>query len=441
MTHEKVDPQSAEAWSDKGSAFQDLGKYDEALKAYDKAIEIDPHYAEAWNNKGTALCSQGKHDEAIQAFDKAIELNPQFAASWSNKSAALYGQGKYGEALKACDKAIEINPQYASSWTKKGAALYGQGKFDEALKAYDKAIELNPQMAEAWGNKGAALYRQGKYDEALKAYDKAIEINPQDAETLSSKNVILEKIGNSKKPKVIDNKELLTRSESVEFDKCPACKTGRLLVTNKKKFLGIITHHDVICNNSGCNMKLSDQQVKEFMSKWEHQKNIAIDIWLTGIRRGQGFPINNNPPILLKKNEKAIFTIPNISLSENMSVRTGSYSGGRVRVAKGVSIGGGTFQSKSHEELAKLDNGTLTLTNQRIVFVGKTHSSDIPLKKIVSIEPYKNAIVVGKEGRARAQQFTGTNNSSLNIMVGGRTWAIPIYGAIIKIMIEGLTAS
>ena len=49
-------------------------KYDEAIEACDKAIEMDPHYAVAWNNKGIALYNQHKYDEAIQACDKAIEM-------------------------------------------------------------------------------------------------------------------------------------------------------------------------------------------------------------------------------------------------------------------------------------------------------------------------------------------------------------------------------
>ncbi len=43
------------AWNNKGIALKDLGKYEEAIQAYDKAIEIKPDYHLAWNNKGIAL--------------------------------------------------------------------------------------------------------------------------------------------------------------------------------------------------------------------------------------------------------------------------------------------------------------------------------------------------------------------------------------------------
>jgi tetratricopeptide (TPR) repeat protein len=57
--------------------YIDLNKSDEAIKAFDKAIEINPQNSKAWNNKGLLLSNLNKSDEAIKAFDKAIEINPQ----------------------------------------------------------------------------------------------------------------------------------------------------------------------------------------------------------------------------------------------------------------------------------------------------------------------------------------------------------------------------
>lgn len=51
-----------------------MGKKDEAIQAYDKAIELDPKYAYPWNGKGNALKSLGHTAEANAAFKKAKEL-------------------------------------------------------------------------------------------------------------------------------------------------------------------------------------------------------------------------------------------------------------------------------------------------------------------------------------------------------------------------------
>src|SRR5208283_5560541 len=77
--------QSSNAWVQEGSVLTNSGKYTEAIKAYDKAIEINPQDADAWNGKGVILDELGKYDEAIKAYDKAIEIDPRYFEAWTNK--------------------------------------------------------------------------------------------------------------------------------------------------------------------------------------------------------------------------------------------------------------------------------------------------------------------------------------------------------------------
>ena len=41
-------------------------KYQEAIKYYDKALELNPDYVAAWNDKGVALIRLGKYDEGFR---------------------------------------------------------------------------------------------------------------------------------------------------------------------------------------------------------------------------------------------------------------------------------------------------------------------------------------------------------------------------------------
>ncbi len=101
-----INPQDAEAWNNKGNVLGDLGRYEEALAAYDKATGIDPQYAKAWNNKGNALGNLGRYEEALAAYDNAIGINPQYAEAWNNKGNALGNLGRYEEANEAFNNAI-----------------------------------------------------------------------------------------------------------------------------------------------------------------------------------------------------------------------------------------------------------------------------------------------------------------------------------------------
>ena len=195
--------QTAKDWNNKGSALADQGKYDEAIQAYDRAIELEPKNIDAWNNRGEAFHNQAKFDEAIRCFDKAIEIDPQYAAAWNNEGTVLDDQGKYNEsisyfdkAISYFDKAIKLNPMLtARVFNNKGYAFQYLGNYDKAVQAYDDAIALDPNIKEAWNNKGYALYYQGKYDEAIQAFDKATEINPQYAAAWNGKGDALKALG------------------------------------------------------------------------------------------------------------------------------------------------------------------------------------------------------------------------------------------------------
>jgi tetratricopeptide (TPR) repeat protein len=65
---------------------------------------LKPDYAEAWNNKSAALGRLGRFEEALHASNKAIELKPWFAVAWCNKGAALGWLGLNEEAIEAYEK-------------------------------------------------------------------------------------------------------------------------------------------------------------------------------------------------------------------------------------------------------------------------------------------------------------------------------------------------
>jgi Flp pilus assembly protein TadD len=53
------------AWSNKGAALDDLNKSDEAIQAYNKAIEIDPNYSDAWYNSAFSYSLINNKDQSI----------------------------------------------------------------------------------------------------------------------------------------------------------------------------------------------------------------------------------------------------------------------------------------------------------------------------------------------------------------------------------------
>ena len=61
---------------EKGKAIYQLGKFDEAITWFDKALESSPNHLSSLKNKGTTLIHLDRYDEAITSFDKYLEYLP-----------------------------------------------------------------------------------------------------------------------------------------------------------------------------------------------------------------------------------------------------------------------------------------------------------------------------------------------------------------------------
>jgi tetratricopeptide (TPR) repeat protein len=111
----------------------------ESKKQNYKLIEMNPEY---WNNKGNEELRNKKPQEALKCFDKAIELESNNPEYWNMKGIALYLLTRHEEAIKSFDKAIELNPNNPTYWNNKAVVLEKLGRYEEAEKCYQKAREL-----------------------------------------------------------------------------------------------------------------------------------------------------------------------------------------------------------------------------------------------------------------------------------------------------------
>ena len=100
----------------KGIVFGKSGRFEDALKAFDGAINLDPDHVAAWVGKGSANLSMGRCKEALNSFDKAINLDPHIAMAWRGKGIALLRLDMNSEALEAFSKTINLDPDDAVAW-------------------------------------------------------------------------------------------------------------------------------------------------------------------------------------------------------------------------------------------------------------------------------------------------------------------------------------
>lgn len=164
------------------------------IKGMSNIPDSYPKNSSTWERRGRDSDELGKYEEALKEFDKGLESYPKNADIWENKGSAFYMLGRYKEALEAFNRSLEINPKNANAWSFKGSTLYKLDRPEEALKALDKALQKNPNIFEAWFNKGSILFELGRYKQALFAAENALRINAKDINASNLKSSILYKL-------------------------------------------------------------------------------------------------------------------------------------------------------------------------------------------------------------------------------------------------------
>ncbi|MFZ2534655.1 tetratricopeptide repeat protein [Methanothrix sp.] len=183
---------TAEDWYKKGRDLAKNGSYEEAVFAYNRAIELEPNNATFYtaivpnlNMLALTTNNQSKRNESLEAIDKALEIDPKNPIAWEQKGSMLSQMQRYNESLEAYDNAIENIDSYSQdahsqteflsyTWTSKSISLWQLMRYNESLEAVDKAVQIDPAgNYDAWVFKGELLVSLGRYNESLQAFEGA----------------------------------------------------------------------------------------------------------------------------------------------------------------------------------------------------------------------------------------------------------------------------
>lgn len=168
-----------------GVALNDEGRYDEALAAYQQALQIRPA-ADIYKDIAAALVKEGKLEEALPNYEHAAEMNPKAADIqyfWADTLKAL---GRANDALAHYEEAARLEPDNAFYHYHLGSVLTAAGRNAEALSQYAEAARLDPGAAQYQNTLATALARSGQSDSAIEHYQMAIGDDPKSAEAHSN---------------------------------------------------------------------------------------------------------------------------------------------------------------------------------------------------------------------------------------------------------------
>lgn len=193
ITLEKIPPKINEDKNlAEGTDFFKQGKYQEAIKSFEKVAYKFPENSQAFYNLGLSHLRSGDIDEAIISIEKAIELKPDSVEAYFALGECYFTKEDSDKAMAAFSKASELQPDNAKAYYNLGIIYYKYNKTEEALISFEKSIELNPEFSSFYYQAALASIKMGDFKKAIQFFEEFLRLEPDAAETNQVKAMIEE---------------------------------------------------------------------------------------------------------------------------------------------------------------------------------------------------------------------------------------------------------
>lgn len=207
----KVEPDAADTHYYVGEAYRLMGELDQALEAYERAIETNPGFAPASLGRARVHLARNPDANVEEDLTHAITEDPGLAEAYLERAAYYLNHGDTEVALDDLDSFAKLLPESPMLFLYRAQAYLELGQTESALESAQQAYDLDRTLLPtyltlakayiqvgvpkkgvdlldtyvlyekkdplAWSLLGEAFFEQGEFEKALEALDKAIELD------------------------------------------------------------------------------------------------------------------------------------------------------------------------------------------------------------------------------------------------------------------------
>lgn len=139
----ELNPNYVPAYIGLGDAYyQKRRSFNQAATQYQKAVKLAPS-AQLHNYLGTALNYQGYYPQAVKQFQKAIELNPKYAPAYMNLGITYYYMKRFQDTVASENKSISLNPNNPEAYFFLAQGYESQNNRPQAISNYKKFLQIS----------------------------------------------------------------------------------------------------------------------------------------------------------------------------------------------------------------------------------------------------------------------------------------------------------
>ncbi len=160
-----------------------LRQYEKALESCERWLQIAPNNAEVHLHKGWALYNLQRYDEAIRAFSKSLELQ-KTPGAYQGLATAYYALGNYEQALSNCRQWVALAPNDPTAHSLIGWSSYNLQQYQDALASFSESIRLK-ETESAYSGLANTYYALKQYTQAAETASQWIELNPNNSDAFA----------------------------------------------------------------------------------------------------------------------------------------------------------------------------------------------------------------------------------------------------------------
>ncbi len=179
-------------------AYEQMKKWDDALRHLDAAAGLQPKRAALYRTRARAHRQRGSADDEFADLGRAIEAERPGTATWdladdhAHRGHILYQRKRYEDATREFESALKVRADYVRAYAGLGHALLALKNHEGAAAAFDGYLQQRPSakgpedarhLADAHRGRALALAKLDRFAEAAADYTLALKANPAAAAT------------------------------------------------------------------------------------------------------------------------------------------------------------------------------------------------------------------------------------------------------------------
>ena len=153
-------PDRAQEEAALGLKLLGVGTYDQAMRHFDRAIQIWPEYADAYLNRGLAEHGASHRVEALADLGKALDLDPNLTRAYNARGQIYLENGDVRKTIRDCSRSIQVNPT-VDAYYQRGEAYEKLGEHQKAIADFDAAIAESREAPFAYRARSVAKRNAG----------------------------------------------------------------------------------------------------------------------------------------------------------------------------------------------------------------------------------------------------------------------------------------